>query len=861
MVKRLMPIIAALLLSAVAQVHALSLGGITLESAAGEPLQATVELLDSDGLSVSDISAMVASAADFQRFDAERIAVLDSISVTVEFVSGSPVLRLSSPVSIDEPFLSLILDTRWPAGRILTEYTLRLESPSFSAQSNQQVSAAPVQSVFEPVAPEADVEPASGSDADADTETLAQAEAADLAQSETATAASGSDTNRTVGVAPATAQDNEQNSEQAQSQPTRPAPVAAPDDLANASTLTVNAGDTLWELALRARPDDSVSVQQTMLALQRLNPDAFLGDNINRVKRGEVLRVPELSQIRQLAAAEAIAEVTRQNLEFRQGAASVVGSEPVTAGPDAATGAAGQGQLRVVTADEDSDDSADASASAASTQSAEQQIARNDEQLDALEDAMAQREEELDRLDLENTELNSRLAMLQQQITSAQEIIRLRDLELAQLQAQLAEADPADAASDATGEEQTTTITMAPDAGPVERFFNFLISNTWALLAAAAVLILLLVLVLMRRNRAAMSDEQRAQRDNDDMPLGDDSDDELLFSGVAAAAAAAEEADEARAGADNPDREDKTAQDGTDPDDDGVTYSPSGTLASDPGSNGDDGVEDTDMGEEQGAGYQGRPLEDEFALDDTLEVDPDAEDPFDGSVASDSAASPDPDDNDAGTAVSDAADEGPDWGDTDLDLDDDEDEEDGDTDNEAGEFDDRIATPDDDDDLSWPDPDSADGSADYEIFDEASEQNDDSAPGADRDSTLTTPPEPENEPQPEPGPEPEPEPEPSLDARTADSSEQSAPDAVKADEDFDDLAFISNEDSFEDDEDEEDEDFAFLSDSDEAATKLDLARAYIDMGDSDGAREILAEVVKEGTEAQRRDAESLLARL
>ncbi|MEX2335464.1 MAG: FimV/HubP family polar landmark protein, partial [Pseudohongiella sp.] len=78
-------------------------------------------------------------------------------------------------------------------------------------------------------------------------------------------------------------------------------------------------------------------------------------------------------------------------------------------------------------------------------------------------------------------------------------------------------------------------------------------------------------------------------------------------------------------------------------------------------------------------------------------------------------------------------------------------------------------------------------------------------------------------------------------------------------DDFDDLAFISNEDSFDDEDD--DEELAFLSDSDEAATKLDLARAYIDMGDSDGAREILAEVVKEGTEAQRRDAESLLERL
>jgi pilus assembly protein FimV len=56
-------------------------------------------------------------------------------------------------------------------------------------------------------------------------------------------------------------------------------------------------------------------------------------------------------------------------------------------------------------------------------------------------------------------------------------------------------------------------------------------------------------------------------------------------------------------------------------------------------------------------------------------------------------------------------------------------------------------------------------------------------------------------------------------------------------------------------------DLRFLSDSDEAATKLDLARAYIDMGDNEGAREILQEVLKEGTAVQIDDARSLLERI
>jgi pilus assembly protein FimV len=61
--------------------------------------------------------------------------------------------------------------------------------------------------------------------------------------------------------------------------------------------------------------------------------------------------------------------------------------------------------------------------------------------------------------------------------------------------------------------------------------------------------------------------------------------------------------------------------------------------------------------------------------------------------------------------------------------------------------------------------------------------------------------------------------------------------------------------------DEMDDELDFMADADEAATKLDLARAYIDMGDSDGARDILAEVAQEGNDQQRQEAADLLSRI
>ena len=55
--------------------------------------------------------------------------------------------------------------------------------------------------------------------------------------------------------------------------------------------------------------------------------------------------------------------------------------------------------------------------------------------------------------------------------------------------------------------------------------------------------------------------------------------------------------------------------------------------------------------------------------------------------------------------------------------------------------------------------------------------------------------------------------------------------------------------------------FDFLSGADETATKLDLAQAYIDMGDDEGARDILTEVMEEGNAQQQAEAQEMLARL
>jgi pilus assembly protein FimV len=73
----------------------------------------------------------------------------------------------------------------------------------------------------------------------------------------------------------------------------------------------------MYKVAQQLRPSDAVTVSQTMVAIQRANPQAFSGDNINQLKRGQVLRVPSESQIREVSAQEAAASIRQQSQEWR----------------------------------------------------------------------------------------------------------------------------------------------------------------------------------------------------------------------------------------------------------------------------------------------------------------------------------------------------------------------------------------------------------------------------------------------------------------------------------------------------------------------------------------------------------------
>src|SRR5690606_4852780 len=91
--------------------------------------------------------------------------------------------------------------------------------------------------------------------------------------------------------------------------------------------------DTLWSIASAVRPDAGVSIQQMMLALVRANPEAFIEGNVNGLRKGVILRIPDRDEVVSLSTGEALAEVRAQYAAWqgvREAAASAPAERPDT---------------------------------------------------------------------------------------------------------------------------------------------------------------------------------------------------------------------------------------------------------------------------------------------------------------------------------------------------------------------------------------------------------------------------------------------------------------------------------------------------------------------------------------------------
>lgn len=469
-------------------VAALGLGEIDTRSALNERFAAEIELLDTRGLDASEVLASLASTDDFRRVGVERFFFLTSLKFEVtRNARGNLVIKATSQQPITEPYLNFLVEVLWPSGRLLKEYTVLLDPPTFTHSA-----AAPVAA---PSREQTDVATAGRIQRDPTPVTDPAATSGVSAPARSSGAASGLGASRPQ--------------------------VSSNDGTYGRTTRS----DTMWAIANETLPSTNVTPQQNMLAIQRLNPTAFIDGNVNLLKAGVVLRLPSEAEVSAIPNSSAVAEIDAQNQAWRTGAPSraVARSDsapeqtgtpaPNAASTDAATidattrgpGDAGKaptandGRLRIV-ADEstgpvDSIDNAGSSDSATATvgdPAAEERLAEMARQVDEL-----------------TYQLDLQKRGVEEQISEREKTINLKDQQIAQLEAQLKVLR--ENANNAQQQDQSTSQTAQEEATPWWQ-------QAPVLGSALGGLALLLAGVLFSRRRRAADD-----LDLDDMHVAEPS--------------------------------------------------------------------------------------------------------------------------------------------------------------------------------------------------------------------------------------------------------------------------------------------------------------------------------------------------
>ena len=292
---------------------ALGLGRLAVQSALGESLRAEIDVTSLTPEEASGLRVRIAPPESYRAAGVDYNAVLPATqAVLLRRADGRPYLRLSSDRAVQEPFVDVILELTWSTGRLVREYTLLFDPPS-----NRGVAAAPA-----PVAPAAP----------------AVASPTPPAASEPAAIASRPAERKmplpkavpTPAPAPA------------------PAPVAEVKRPATASVdeYQVRSGDSLSRIAARTQRR-GVSLDQMLVSLYRSNPQAFVENNMNRLKSGVVLNVPGSDAAKAIPAAEARQVIQTQSADFGAYRQRLAGAVPEAKAEGTARQATGKVQSNV----------------------------------------------------------------------------------------------------------------------------------------------------------------------------------------------------------------------------------------------------------------------------------------------------------------------------------------------------------------------------------------------------------------------------------------------------------------------------------------------------------------------------------
>ncbi|MGZ5584824.1 MAG: type IV pilus assembly protein FimV, partial [Usitatibacter sp.] len=286
----------ALLLGATMAAQAAGLGKLTVNSALGQNLNAEIDLVSLQPGELDSLTARVASAEAFRDARIEYGSSLRLLRFSVEKrPNGQPYLKVTSIGPINEPFVDALIEVTWPAGRVQREYPILLDPPGYAQgrMTAPSVAAAPPP----PASRTAESPPAT-------TPAAAPSEPAGAATSGT-------------GAPSATAE--------------MPSGLPSAETTAGSDTYgPVQKGETLRKIAEQVKPS-SVSMEQMLVSLYRENKSAFIGNNMNRMKTGQILKVPSAEEVSQIESKDANREIRTHVADwkaYREGLAGGVAALP-----------------------------------------------------------------------------------------------------------------------------------------------------------------------------------------------------------------------------------------------------------------------------------------------------------------------------------------------------------------------------------------------------------------------------------------------------------------------------------------------------------------------------------------------------
>lgn len=387
---------------------ALGLGEIRVKSHPGQPLLAEIPIISSEPGELEQLRARLASPVTFERVGLPRPqGLVNELDFAVALDdAGRPVVRVTSRTAVDVPAVNFLIEVDWGQGRLVREYSALVSAPGTLAAAGQPVidapTAAPSDTISRPVEPAVAASP----------------EPAPAPQ------------------APPEAP------------PARPAPVPTP---AVAATQTpsvvpggtlapVRRGQALSQIAAPLAREQGYTLDQAMVALLRANPEAFINGNLNLLKQGAVLRVPEAAEAQTILESEAAALVRSQIAEWRSARAPIPqpaavvepAARPLPAAPARAPAVA-DARLEIAPAA--------TSTSGSGTQSG---VSAGGEGEMLANEQLQQSKEDLAAREAEVQELRSQVADLEKLKAQQEKLLAMKDSDLAAAQQRLAQSNGSD---------------------------------------------------------------------------------------------------------------------------------------------------------------------------------------------------------------------------------------------------------------------------------------------------------------------------------------------------------------------------------------------------------------------------------